>query len=848
MKSMNNWLTFSVQSPHLAALDALKQPVDSISHHQSAPTRSAITNSTNSLILSSMSQNHSNSLGGYQNSASDCYNSLRSSGDGGNSNSSQGLEMMRSDGSLCIMEALSRSHSAAESHWPQQRQAMQSDGGVQPHTLLTPDQLSRLTGNPGATAGDQGMQPPSHTHYDMQTTTSGETRDGPKLEDFLGGASLGGQYSDTRETQQQQLDSLGYYTPTNAAANQSRINVNLPYSHVGGGSLHDVPPSFHVAYGGVGDGSALTYDHPHAHHESTASLGNRMHAQNLLQAALDQSARLDSAVTAELLLPQNQNPAGNHHDYEIKSWLRNQAAAEKASGRLTTLASLQPLTLSITAGSQNPNVVATPQLIAESPTGTPEPRKRGAGRAGSKEPSPRKSIDTFGQRTSVYRGVTRHRWTGRYEAHLWDNSCRKEGQTRKGRQVYLGGYDKEEKAARAYDLAALKYWGPSTTINFPLTTYETELEEMKNMSRQEYVASLRRKSSGFSRGASMYRGVTRHHQHGRWQARIGRVAGNKDLYLGTYSTQEEAAEAYDIAAIKFRGINAVTNFDISRYDAARIQQASMNGHHGQEAMKAAKDAELAAMSSQAAQSAAHTAAHALSTHTQRQLEDHQDHVQATPTHTHTSTSQLTGSPPSSLTKNLHEWQLLYQQQAHQQQQHQSRNNWDAFQDSSMRAPNPSNQSKFPPPTNGMLLRNLMGLEALPQEHRNEQALLQQGMSSSGSMMSTSTFQGAPGPDQRGPYGHGGEAYQSGDRGVGDSPKHSVGESEAESSVLQGDMSRNVLYMSPGGSSQGKMGGYESGGLSPWISSNPATVQGLGGRANLSELGSGGGPIFASWNA
>lgn len=28
----------------------------------------------------------------------------------------------------------------------------------------------------------------------------------------------------------------------------------------------------------------------------------------------------------------------------------------------------------------------------------------------------------------------RHRWTGRYEAHLWDNSCRREGQSRKGRQ------------------------------------------------------------------------------------------------------------------------------------------------------------------------------------------------------------------------------------------------------------------------------------------------------------------------------------------------------------------------------------------------------------------------------
>ncbi|CAL5067221.1 unnamed protein product [Urochloa decumbens] len=205
-------------------------------------------------------------------------------------------------------------------------------------------------------------------------------------------------------------------------------------------------------------------------------------------------------------------------------------------------------------------------------------RKRGGAAGGQKQPvHHRKSIDTFGQRTSQYRGVTRHRWTGRYEAHLWDNSCKKEGQTRKGRQVLLavlGGYDMEEKAARAYDLAALKYWGPSTHINFPLEDYQEELEEMKNMTRQEYVAHLRRKSSGFSRGASMYRGVTRHHQHGRWQARIGRVSGNKDLYLGTFSTQEEAAEAYDIAAIKFRGLNAVTNFDITRYDVDKIMASN----------------------------------------------------------------------------------------------------------------------------------------------------------------------------------------------------------------------------------------------------------------------------------
>ncbi|KAH0670972.1 hypothetical protein KY290_026898 [Solanum tuberosum] len=252
--------------------------------------------------------------------------------------------------------------------------------------------------------------------------------------------------------------------------------------------------------------------------------------------------------------------------------------AESGSVGAMTYGDFKSLSLSMSPGSQSSCVTGT-QTQQISPTVTDciaiETKKRGSEKANNqKQIVHRKSIDTFGQRTSQYRGVTRHRWTGRYEAHLWDNSCKKEGQSRKGRQVYLGGYDMEDKAARSYDLAALKYWGPSTHINFPLENYQQELEEMKNMTRQEYVAHLRRKSSGFSRGASMYRGVTRHHQHGRWQARIGRVAGNKDLYLGTFSTQEEAAEAYDIAAIKFRGVNAVTNFDISRYDVERIMASN----------------------------------------------------------------------------------------------------------------------------------------------------------------------------------------------------------------------------------------------------------------------------------
>ncbi|XP_043723493.1 ethylene-responsive transcription factor WRI1 [Telopea speciosissima] len=170
-----------------------------------------------------------------------------------------------------------------------------------------------------------------------------------------------------------------------------------------------------------------------------------------------------------------------------------------------------------------------------------------------------------GKRSSIYRGVTRHRWTGRYEAHLWDKGSWNPIQNKKGRQVYLGAYDDEEAAAHTYDLAALKYWGADTILNFPFPTYDKEYEAMQSVSKEEYLAMLRRKSSGFARGVSKYRGVARHHHNGRWEARIGRVFGNKYLYLGTYSTQEEAAEAYDLAALEYRGLNAVTNFDVSRY-------------------------------------------------------------------------------------------------------------------------------------------------------------------------------------------------------------------------------------------------------------------------------------------
>ena len=46
----------------------------------------------------------------------------------------------------------------------------------------------------------------------------------------------------------------------------------------------------------------------------------------------------------------------------------------------------------------------------------------------------------------------------RWEAHIWVKEL--------GRQVYLGGYEHEEHAAEAYDVAALKCKGHRVKTNF----------------------------------------------------------------------------------------------------------------------------------------------------------------------------------------------------------------------------------------------------------------------------------------------------------------------------------------------------------------------------------------------
>lgn len=86
-----------------------------------------------------------------------------------------------------------------------------------------------------------------------------------------------------------------------------------------------------------------------------------------------------------------------------KSWLGQTPFSDAKSSTHPNGGGFQSLALTMSPSAENDIGAISPlQVVAD------HTRKRAVSKSLAREPVPRKSIDTFGQRTSQYRGVTRY--------------------------------------------------------------------------------------------------------------------------------------------------------------------------------------------------------------------------------------------------------------------------------------------------------------------------------------------------------------------------------------------------------------------------------------------------------
>jgi hypothetical protein len=111
-----------------------------------------------------------------------------------------------------------------------------------------------------------------------------------------------------------------------------------------------------------------------------------------------------------------------------------------------------------------------------------------------------------------------------------------------GKSVYLGLHRTQREAAIAYNAAATKYYGEFARLNV--------IPDQPDPDDQSLDREVPK--------TSPYRGVSRQQTSARWQAKF--VYKNKIRYREFFSTEEDAAHAYDRAARQYLGDKAKLNF------------------------------------------------------------------------------------------------------------------------------------------------------------------------------------------------------------------------------------------------------------------------------------------------
>ncbi|KAG1661746.1 hypothetical protein FOA52_004805 [Chlamydomonas sp. UWO 241] len=145
--------------------------------------------------------------------------------------------------------------------------------------------------------------------------------------------------------------------------------------------------------------------------------------------------------------------------------------------------------------------------------------------------------------TSRYRGVS---WCKAKSAWHVDMDS-----TRDTRYMFIGSYSSEEDAARAYDCTAVRLLGPGAKRNFPGET----VSEIPALPKKQKMRS-------------MYIGVSWSKAKSAWQVRMEdlteedalRRRPQKVRHIGRFTSEEDAARAYDRTAEKTLGAGTMHNF------------------------------------------------------------------------------------------------------------------------------------------------------------------------------------------------------------------------------------------------------------------------------------------------
>ncbi|KAK9819222.1 hypothetical protein WJX74_007688 [Apatococcus lobatus] len=140
----------------------------------------------------------------------------------------------------------------------------------------------------------------------------------------------------------------------------------------------------------------------------------------------------------------------------------------------------------------------------------------------------------------------------------------------RGKQEALGVYTDEVEAARIYDQAVIVLKRKLDNLNFPLSTYADEVAGLQQYTFPEWAAIIKEASKQryARRQSSTFKGVSGK-ASGVWTARV--MARGRIINLGTHTSEEGAARAFDMAAIILDRPSTDLNFPLDDY-ADRLQE------------------------------------------------------------------------------------------------------------------------------------------------------------------------------------------------------------------------------------------------------------------------------------